>query len=494
MNRRNFLKGCAGFSALAGLRGFGITNLMFEPQTTRAQTQDAGRTTHEAAAAHKNDLLVYVFVRGGMDGLNIVTPFNTSAADSTAYYNKLRPRLNIPAPNSSATRKLMSLDGKFGLHPDAARGAKGVNTPKQNAADTGGLYQLFAQGDLAIVHAAGSLHGTGSHFDTQLYVDVGDNKGTSGWVTRYLNSMQAPESAFVLSPEANVPMSLSEWYGAVSMPDANNFGPTWAGSDGEFGVATVKQQRALIEPMFKRHADAGFVLKTGANALNAYTDLHDALAKSYTPATTYWTENTPDDGTFSNAMQTIARMAKSDLPEPLRVACVDVGGGWDTHDNEGTTEWDGNPRFPQLVANLSNNLKAFHDDMSANPNWRGRFTVVVLSEFGRVLYQNESGGCDHGSGNAMFVIGSGGNVNGGKVYADWPGLATLGNNDGLQITTDYRRVIADVLTARMGATADQINKTIFPGMNYKGGLGIARTSVDVKTLNKRSYLPAVANS
>ena len=99
---------------MAGLRGFGITNLMFEPQTAQAKITDSPST--------KNDLLVYVFVRGGMDGLNMVTPFNTSAADSAAYYTKLRPRLNIAAPNSSATRKLMNLDGKFGLHPDAARG------------------------------------------------------------------------------------------------------------------------------------------------------------------------------------------------------------------------------------------------------------------------------------------------------------------------------------------------------------------------------------
>ena len=61
---------------------------------------------------------------------------------------------------------------------------------------------------------------------------------------------------------------------------------------------------------------------------------------------------------------------------------------------------------------------------------------------------------------------------------------------GLQITTDYRRVIADVLTARMGATTDQINKAIFPGLNYKSGLGIARTNAN---LEKRSYLPTVAN-
>ena len=109
--------------------------------------------------------------------------------------------------------------------------------------------------------------------------------------------------------------------------------------------------------------------------------------------------------------------------------------------------------------------------MNADPAWRGHFTLVVVSEFGRVLYQNDSGGCDHGAGNLLFLIGSGGNVNGGKVYGNWPGLQTMGFNDGLPITTDYRTVLADVLHGRMGATVDQIKTQIFPGLNFGGPLG-----------------------
>ena len=477
MNRRSFLKGCIGFSALAATRGFGITNLSY----ANAATSNSPRSEPQ------NDLLVYVFVRGGMDGLNLVAPFNTSRADRDAYYTKLRPNLNIPAPNTSAQRKLTDLDGKFGLHPDACRGARGVFTPNQTESDTGGLLSLFRSGDLAIVHAAGSLDGTGSHFDTQLYVDTGNTSSTSGWVTRYLQSANAPQDALVMSPSQATPLSLSEWYGATAIPNADAFGPIWVDGGDEYVQSLVEAQRAVLQPMFS--GDTSFVHAIGQSALHSLDPLHSALTQTYTPAaTSQMGDSTPDGGMFGRAMHTVARLAKSNLSNPLRVACVDVGGGWDTHDNQGTTE--PNSDYCRLIANLSNNLKAFHDDMSADPRWRGRFSVVVLSEFGRVLYQNSSGGCDHGSGNAMLVIGNG-NVNGGRIYGQWPGLSELGNNDGLKITTDYRRVIAEVLNTRMGAPREQINQTVFPGLGYGATMGLMKAATRAPT-SPRSYLPSVS--
>jgi uncharacterized protein (DUF1501 family) len=203
---------------------------------------------------------------------------------------------------------------------------------------------------------------------------------------------------------------------------------------------------------------------------------------------------TPDYGHFGNSMKTIARLAKANLASnPLRVACVDVGGGWDTHDNQGTLDWNGNTRFPRLLTNLSTNLKAFCDDMNASPEWRGRYTIAVVSEFGRVMYENDSAGCDHGAGNIMLLIGSHdaqnrGNVNGGKVYGNWPGLQTMGFNDGVPITTDYRTVLADILHMRMGATVNQIKQDIFPGLNFGGPLGYTNLGV----LNTQTAAPANA--
>ena len=433
MNRRDFLKGCATFSALAATRGFGITNLVFANSTPIHQQITNNHSTNNPGTPPPNnrDLLLFVFVRGGMDGLNVLVPHNVSAADRSSYYNALRPTLGIPAPNSSAARKAIDLDGKFGFHPDAARGATGVNVPNKGAFDTGGLYELFKRNDLAVITACGSPDITGSHFDTELYVDqAGKNMG-SGWLTRYMQAMNTSTDALVVAPQAGVPPSLSGWYSGMAIPDPDNFGGQWHPWEVYNGANNAKiditgGQRSLLQGMVGRGSD--FVELQGQVASAAYDLLNplfrnpDGTTIEYTPAAgvTYLTDTTitPDYAHFASSLQTVARLAKANIASnPLRVACVDVGGGWDTHDNEGTTDWSGNARFPKLVANLSSNLKAFCDDMNADPTWRGHYTIVVVSEFGRVLYQNDSGGCDHGAGNVLLLIGSGGNVNGGQCMA-----------------------------------------------------------------------------
>jgi uncharacterized protein (DUF1501 family) len=472
MDRREFLKGCASFAALAAVRGFGITNLLFDNQIPQAQ---AARP--QGPPPNNRDLLVLVFVRGGLDGLNLLVPFNTSPQDRHHYYNVLRPTLHVPAPNSSESRKAIDLDGRFALHPDAARGASGVNVPNPHVSDTGGLHALYQRGDLAIVDAAGSPDVTGSHFDTELYVDFGGKQNNSGWVARYLDAIGEPTNALAVAPQWAVPPSLLSPDGrsALSIPSASEFGPQWRTntwtSDANRNII-IGQQRSLLDAMYQR--GNAFVESTGRAALAMYDALANVFNSTYTPAAPYLTDSShvADGGVFGRSLQIIARLAKANLANPLRVATIDVGGGYDTHDNQGTVDWNGNNRFPRLITNLANNLKAFCDDLNADPSLRGRYVIIVLSEFGRVLYQNDSAGTDHGSGNVMLVIGSG-NINAG-IYGDWPGLTHFGFNDGLKITTDYRRVIADVLTTRMLVSTNLINSVIFPGLNYSSGLGIGR--------------------
>ncbi|MCS7087381.1 MAG: DUF1501 domain-containing protein [Thermoflexales bacterium] len=477
MHRRDFLKGCASFAALAAVRGFGITNLLFDSQLSKAR---ADSFAPQQPPPNNRDLIVLVFVRGGIDGLNVLVPFNTSPTDHHRYYNILRPTLHIPAPNSSEPRKAVDLDGRFALHPDAARGTPYV--PSAHASDTGGLYELYRRGDLAIVVAAGSPDVTGSHFDSELYMDLGGKHNQGGWLARYLDAIGEPLDALAIAPQWGIPPSLLSTSGraALSIPNAREFGPQWytnTWTHDNNRRAILQRQRALLAAMYQR--GNAYVESVGRTALATYDMLANVLNTNYTPQAHYLTDPTyvADGGVFGNALQTVARIAKANLANPLRVATIDVGGGYDTHDNQGTVDWNGNSRFPRLITNLANNLKAFCDDMEADPQWRGRFVVIVLSEFGRVLYQNDSAGTDHGAGNIMLVVGSGArygarNINAG-IYGEWPGLSHFGFNDGLVMTTDYRRVIADVLIARTGLSRDLINQLIFPGLNYVSGFGIA---------------------
>ena len=145
----------------------------------------------------------------------------------------------------------------------------------------------------------------------------------------------------------------------------------------------------------------------------------------------------------------MAQLIKADVG--LEVACVDLG-GWDTHENQGTLAGE----FNNLLTTLSQGLAAFYLDLR---DYMDGVTVVTMSEFGRRAHENGSHGTDHGHGNVMFLMGGG--VNGGQVHTRWPGLAAEVLDDGdLAITTDYRDVLAEVVTRRLRNPAlDQV----FPG-------------------------------
>lgn len=153
----------------------------------------------------------------------------------------------------------------------------------------------------------------------------------------------------------------------------------------------------------------------------------------------------------------------------LRIATVDMG-GWDTHAYQGD---GGTGYFSMMVYYLAWGIHAFYTDLSyvSGTDHTKRLTVVVMSEFGRTLQQNGSGGTDHGHGNVMLVLG--GQVNGGKVYGDWPGLNNDQLYDGrdLRITTDYRRVLSEILIRRLG---NPNLGTIFPNDKDYTPLGIVK--------------------
>jgi uncharacterized protein (DUF1501 family) len=140
---------------------------------------------------------------------------------------------------------------------------------------------------------------------------------------------------------------------------------------------------------------------------------------------------------FGFAMQQVAQLIRADIG--LEVACVDIG-GWDTHEYQGGAEG----YHASLLADFAGGMAAFYADMHDEmPN----ITVVSMSEFGRRVAENASRGTDHGHGNCMFLMGGG--VSGG-VVADWPTLRPEALDEGdLEVTTDYRDVLAEVLLKRV---------------------------------------------
>jgi uncharacterized protein (DUF1501 family) len=158
-------------------------------------------------------------------------------------------------------------------------------------------------------------------------------------------------------------------------------------------------------------------------------------------------------GSFGTALKDIARMVKGDLG--LRFANVPYG-GWDHHENFGAPTATGGT-FAGRLSGLAQGLAAFAADLGPDLD---RVTIVTLTEFGRRVKQNGSGGLDHGHGFSVLLLGGG--VNGGKVHGTWPGLATakLDQKLDLAVTTDYRAIVSEILVGRMGVPA---GSAVFPG-------------------------------
>jgi uncharacterized protein (DUF1501 family) len=212
------------------------------------------------------------------------------------------------------------------------------------------------------------------------------------------------------------------------------------GLEGEMAARTVEALSALYTGL--DHPLGGEVAAT----LDGLATAALVAAQGQQPAATY------PEGEFPERLAELARLVKADVG--LRVACVDVG-GWDMHTNLGTV--DGGAMKNQLTM-LGGGLAAFAQDLG---NRLDQVTVVVVTEFGRRVEQNANSGTDHGHGAAVLLLGGG--LAGGTVHGAWqdlhPDVLDRGDVPGW---TDYRDVLAEVATARLGIDAGAL-ATVFPG-------------------------------
>ncbi len=430
MNRRAFLKGCCA-TAAAGAVG---PTLLFSSEAD--------------AAVNTYDTFVLVFLRGGIDGLNLVVP--TSGNDRT-HYEQARPNLAVDATGAYGALPLTLAGGAataFGLHPSAS-----------------GLRDIWDAGRMAIVHGCGMQSTvTRSHFDAQLYLDLGtpgSQSGGSGWLARAWRNQPGAGGAILpaLAVNSRMPTNLIGTPDAMAMPDPGNFAlntSAWQWQTYRSGMPAGT--RGVNETLGS--------LWGGETGLELSGKRADASLRvvAQQPFTGTLPAGWPTTA-FARQLWTVAQAIRFNLG--LRYATVDLG-GWDTHDGQGTAG-SGYHYYQNKIAELSQALTAFYAELNTGGEM-ARVTVAVQSEFGRRVRENGSRGTDHGYGNPMLVLG--GPVNGRAFYGNWLGLApeTLSPTFGdVPVTTDFRRVFSEMLIRRMG---NNKLSDVFPGYTGYSPLGI----------------------
>jgi len=397
-NRRTFLK--------AGM-GIGVAALGAQLVTSRV--------SYAAAAEPSAGTLVVVFLRGGMDGLSLLIPA-TDAAGSTAL-RASRPGVSIHPD------KLLGFDAArgFGLHP--------AMKP---------LEPLIKAGKVAAIPAVSTPDLSRSHFQAQDCLERGStNSLTSGWLDRVLEASGAGTTFRSVAVGGMTPRSLMGTSRSMAMYNIDSISLDVSPED----MTNTTDALASLYTGIDHPIAAQTTLALGA--LDTIAGIRQS--QSSAPIVEY------PEGNFADALKSLAALINGNAG--VRVACIDVG-GWDTHTGMGNeTQGD----IMRHLGDLSEALAAFTTDIGPALN---NTTIVTMSEFGRRVEENASGGTDHGHGGAVLVIGGG--VNAG-VHGTWNGLAADALEQGdVRGLNDYRDVLSEIVTKRLDLTPGAISG-VFPG-------------------------------
>lgn len=351
--------------------------------------------------------LLVIFLRGGADGLALVPPYADPALAS------LRPTLASAAPDDTRTpaaRRIVDLDGRFGLHPALAP-----------------LAPLARDGGFAIVHAVGSDDDTRSHFEAQDRMERAGLTATSsasGWIARHLVTRPGPPPGplAAISFGAILPESL-RGHSATAIERLDEV----AGS-----LLDPAALASLSQLYAEGGADAALPLSVELGSAG-----RDAIAVSRALADVARAERGQvvfPDSPLGRQLCEAALLLRHRRELGVEVITIDHG-GWDTHFVQGEA-------VDRNAADLASSLVAFREALA--DAWADT-TVLVMTEFGRRAYENVSLGTDHGRGSVAFVLG--GRVAKRGVVGPWKGIAPdqLDAPGDLSVLTDFRDVLADAV-------------------------------------------------
>ena len=368
------------------------------------------------AAGNSEQRFVLILLRGGMDGLTAVPALGDPA------FAEARGPLGVFAGAP------LKLDSTFALHPLLPQ-----------------MHAMYGRGELTVLHATGLPYRERSHFDAQQLLESGGTRPyehSTGWLARALAASAGAGAVKGVALETAVPLVLR----GPAVVDS------WAPSAlPEPGADLV----ARIESMYR--GDPAL-----AQALARARGLRDLAGMAANPMAQ------PGASGVRSPVVALARKAAEFLQRGTQVAVMEVN-GWDSHTNQALPNGAASNNLRTLDATLA----ALRDGLLPGGAW-SQTVVLVVTEFGREVAMNGNQGTDHGSGGAAFVLG--GAVRGGRVLADWPGLARKDRFEGrdLRITTDLRGAMRGLLADHLRISRSALDATVLPGSAQVAVLDLLR--------------------
>lgn len=315
-------------------------------------------------------------------------------------------------------------------------------------------------GHIGMVHALGYPSPDRSHFESQSYYETGipGNSLSDGWLNRYLHHTSGPGLIRGISIGSNIPQSVS---GQVPVPVSSNFGQTSIGSDYLLDNAGQDAYEAKIRALNAQVPTPGNdgMYDTGSKIFQMIDNFSDRDLNNYVPANG---ANYPSTG-LGNRIKHAAQMLKDESTFlGVEVVTIDQG-GYDTHASQHNANNSATGSHANLLQDLSSSMLAFYNDMGTTR--MQDIVFLVVSEFGRRAFQNDSSGTDHGTGSVAIMMtasSTGAIIN---SDGDWPTLANLYQGMDVPWATDYRDIYWEILSRHMGLDNTTIGN-ILPGHSY----------------------------
>jgi uncharacterized protein (DUF1501 family) len=412
-SRRHFLQGATALGLGAQASALGLS----PPQDPR-----------EAAPGRS---VVLIYLRGGADFLNMIVPLK----DRT--YELVRPGIGI------SREQLVPLDSHWALHPSLKP-----------------LLPFYKEGLFAPVINTGSPHPTRSHFDAQDFMNYaapGDRTVHDGWLNRYLAATSEGNSGEfrAVGMQRLLPTALRGEFPVLAVPDnfedrrsgkVLDYFEKFYGAEGRTGEEGDDGEGDDGMGMERERDEGVDVRQSGKVTIETLRRFSEIIGRSTDGDLGY------PRSSLGVGLKRIGQVLRA--REGLEVAAIDVN-GWDHHANQGGAQG----AHAAKLANLAGSLAAFRRHLGKDFE---STLVLVMTEFGRTVLENGSGGTDHGHGSGMLILGGG--LKGGKVHGEWTGLKAdrLYQGRDLPVRTDYRDVLYTVLREHLDFKAP---KDFFP--DYK---------------------------